>query len=108
MSRQPIILKFSIENATQQTIVEFNDILKKDDVRNMIDGFDLIIFPIPGVSTDLELIYPFYKGDDEILKIQSENIKFLNKYLYDKLNPKENISIIKKIFRKIKLGRILE
>ena len=91
MDKQPIILKLCIGNATQKDLLKVQENIKNSNIRNLIDGFDLIILPIYGENTDLELLYPIYQADEELLKIQSENIKLLNRYLMDKLNPEENI-----------------
>ena len=91
MIKQPIILKLCISGATPTIIMEAQQNIQNSNIRNLIDGFDLIILPIYGENTDLELLYPIYQADEELLKIQSENIKLLNRYLMDKLNPEENI-----------------
>lgn len=108
MSREPLIFKITLPmNTTYQDRDELMYQLKEN--RYMIDGYDLVFFSnySQDYGGDIECLYPIFKGDEEILKLQKENMIILNNLLKDKLNPSENISIIRKIIRKLKLNRII-
>lgn len=108
MTREPLIFKISFSVYKSESYIdEIRNNLNEN--RYMIDGYDLLFLFIRSSndSENIECIYPIFKGDEEILKLQKENMTILNNILKEKLNPSENIGIIQNIFRKLKLNRII-
>lgn len=96
MQRQLIIL--GIGHVSPKELDNLNH-----NMIHMIDGYHLVFCGDnePGIKC----IYPTFIADEELMEIQKENMKLLNKILTDKLHPNNNY--LKQIFRKLKLERVM-
>jgi len=97
MQRQLIILYVGIISPEKLAILNYEN-------SNIIDGYHLVF--VAGYIDEIKCIYPTFIADEELMKIQKENMKLLNKLLKDKLQPQNNF--LKQILRKLKLERVIK
>lgn len=111
--RQPIVFHVRMEyQSTQHAIEEISRELNTKH-KHIVDGYEFVFY-VSGSNdvnchgTTMECIYPVYVADEEMIKLQKENIKLLNCFLKDtlKTKDKEKESLLLKIFRKFKLERL--
>lgn len=107
--RQPIIFNIHCKNGSNQEVVELQQRVNNDEIKHMIDGYELIFLVLTSDRNDIVCIYPTYIGDDELLNLQKENLRLLNTILKQKISNGEtkDVSTIRKVFRKHKLERII-
>jgi len=98
--------------ATPQNIKQVNDDLNSNH-RQLVDGYEFVFYVSGSLDrkckeTTMQCIYPTFTADDEMQKLQKDNLRLLNQLLKESLKSKdkENISILRKIFRKLKLERL--
>jgi hypothetical protein len=105
MDKQELIFLVQVRG-TQAYIDQVKE--QVDKCKSLIDGFNLNFFVVSSEQNDIKCIYPTFVGDAELMQLQKQNMKILNELLKDKFQSKEKISVIKRIFRYLKIKRINE